>query len=394
MILDIPTTITNKSTNKEKSNYIDNIATNLELSNNMIYNTSQLYDHIKCAKDLSIHFFKEIRNIPNKIVLPKKIYHQCYQCSKQFRSVHGVYIKCCTRCGDKNYQNLQIRDNKALHGKVAFLTGGRTKLGYQTALRLLRLDCQVVITTRSPGNAINNYQQEFDYNMWSHNLYVYDKPIDLNKCAEQNEDQLVDLRDFIKSKFNKLDILINLAAQTIRGIEKYNSTDTNRYGDNKNFPINEQNSWNLELGQISATEIQEVFNINAIAPLIIFQTMLPLLLVSDKPSVINVHAKEGVFSKKKNSNHPHTNMAKSALHQLTVMINITKFKVGNGSKKIKCFGIDPGWISIDEYSLKNCPMRTPPLTELDGAARIVHPLVNNKSLLSKFTIRHYNKFTI
>ena len=277
MIFNTNIEITNDSTNKKKSEYIDNIATNLELTNNFIYNTAQIYDHLTKASDLSIHFFKEKRNIPKKIILPKGIYNQCYQCMHKYRSVHGIYIKCCTKCGNKNYKIL-MNFNVRLDGKIAFLTGGRTKLGYQTTLRLLRLGAIVIISTRLPKEAQNNYKQEFDNYIWINNLYIYDVPLDLNKDGIENEKQLLELKEWIKNKFGKLDILINLAAQTIRGIERYIGNEKNRYGNNKNFPINEKNSWNLLLGEISAIEIQEVFRINAIAPLIIFQTMLQLLL--------------------------------------------------------------------------------------------------------------------
>ena len=87
----------------------------------------------------------------------------------------------------------------------------------------------------------------------------------------------------------------------------------------------------MKLGEIDPEEIQEVFRINAIAPLMIFQTFTDLLLKStyERRMVINVHAREGLFNiKGKSSNHPHTNMAKAALHQLTLSINTTIFDGG------------------------------------------------------------------
>ena len=55
---------------------------------------------------------------------------------------------------------------------------------------------------------------------------------------------------------------------------------TNRYGDSLHFPDHLANSWKLKLGEIDPEEIQEVFRINAIAPLMIFQTFTDLLLKS------------------------------------------------------------------------------------------------------------------
>lgn len=231
-----------------------------------------------------------------------------------------------------------------------------------------------------------------------------------------------------------IDVIINVAAQTIRGIERHTvSSDSgaNRYGDRRHFPDNFPNSWRLRLGDIDCVEIEEVFRINAIAPLIIFQTLLPLMLNSVHPHrmVINAHAREGLFNAhNKSSNHPHTNMAKSALHQLTLMINRTKFD-GDCSPvgKIRAFGIDPGWVSMDEYGMQSIPriisvdeiwtnlsecstafltgmkkkfpshiifqnrMPSAPLTELDGACRLLHPLLSSSKPMetSKKTIRHF-----
>ena len=80
-------------------------------------------------------------------------------------------------------------------------------------------------------------------------------------------------------------------------------------------------------------------------------------------------------------------MAKAALHQLTLSINTTIF---DGGQKIQCFGIDPGWISIDEYSKKSLPFGSPPLTELDGACRILYPIFSFKKLNTcNYTMRHF-----
>ena len=63
--------------------------------------------------------------------------------------------------------------------------------------------------------------------------------------------------------------------------------------------------------------MEEVFRVNAIAPTLLIKTMLPLLLESPAPFVINVHAREGRFQCGKSSKHIHTNMAKAALAMLT-----------------------------------------------------------------------------
>lgn len=55
-----------------------------------------IYRDLKTASELSKHFFKDNRLIiPQAIRLPGNEKFKCFQCKKSFRSVHGIYIKCC-----------------------------------------------------------------------------------------------------------------------------------------------------------------------------------------------------------------------------------------------------------------------------------------------------------
>ena len=70
---------------------------------------------------------------------------------------------------NKNYKNL-MQMNIDLTRIIALVTGGRTKIGYQTALRLLRVGATVIITTRFPQPAFDTYSKEFDALKWINNL--------------------------------------------------------------------------------------------------------------------------------------------------------------------------------------------------------------------------------
>ena len=362
--------------NKTVMDLIEKKAIERDLLENKIYNTAQIYHNIKTGAELSKHFFGENRIVPKRVAIKENIKVLCYQCKKETKTVHGIYVSCCQKCGNKNYKNLMTNCN--LSGIIAYVSGGRTKLGYQTALRLLRAGATVIISTRYPEKARENYDQEFDKNKWLDNLHIYET-LDFNQGSIALQESFEKLRNFIQEKFGHLDILINLAAQTIRGIEKNNSNEKNRYGDSQFFPGEKKNSWTLKLGEVDAIEIEEVFRINAIAPFLLIQAMINLLLKStyNRRMIINVHAKEGLFVKGKTGYHPHTNMAKAALHQLTYTINRTIFEE---NQKMDCYGMDPGWISVDEYYEHSCPINFPPLTELDGACRILYPVFSKNKL--------------
>lgn len=57
-------------------------------------------------------------------------------------------------------------------GMVCIVTGGRTKIGFRTALKLLRCGATVIVTTRFPVNAAEVYSKENDSNQWIKRLQV------------------------------------------------------------------------------------------------------------------------------------------------------------------------------------------------------------------------------
>jgi NAD(P)-dependent dehydrogenase (short-subunit alcohol dehydrogenase family) len=197
------------------------------------------------------------------------------------------------------------------------------------------------------------------------------------------------------ANISSLDYLVIVAAQTIRSREKSSSQDldepnVNRYGDPKYSSVEEKNSWQLEIDQIDQFEMEEVFRINSIAPLIIISECVETMKKSNtRPFIINVHSREGLMSVKKSTKHVHLNMAKSALSMLTYNLKFYKYKT-HKNESFSIHGIDPGWISIDEYYESDLPWVVPPIDEIDGASKIVYPIFAN--LTSNFaTTRHYKQ---
>ena len=60
----------------------------------------------------------------------------CYVCKKFYTQVHHFYDQLCPECAEFNYfKRTELAD---LSGRVALLTGGRVKIGYQAGIKLLR----------------------------------------------------------------------------------------------------------------------------------------------------------------------------------------------------------------------------------------------------------------
>ena len=54
-----------------------------------------------------------------------------------------------------------------LRGRVALVTGGRVKIGYQAVLKLLRAGAHVIVTTRFPRDSAQRYAREADFGEWA-----------------------------------------------------------------------------------------------------------------------------------------------------------------------------------------------------------------------------------
>ena len=93
--------------------------------------------------------------------------------------------------------------------------------------------------------------------------------------------------------------------------------------------------------------------------------------------IVNVSAVEGQFYRRfKTTRHPHTNMAKAALNMMTRTSAADYHADG-----IHMNSVDTGWVT-DEDPLHVAEQKTaehgfrPPLDIVDGAARIVDPIID------------------
>ncbi|RXP61902.1 SDR family NAD(P)-dependent oxidoreductase [Lutibacter sp. HS1-25] len=131
----------------------------------------------------------------------------CYVCKTEFTKMHHFYDTMCTDCGDFNYaKRFQTANVK---GQIAVITGSRLKIGYHITLMLLRGGATVIATTRFPVDSALRFSKEPDFMEWGHRLKVHG--LDLRHIPSVEI-----FCNFIEQKYERLDILINNAAQTVR----------------------------------------------------------------------------------------------------------------------------------------------------------------------------------
>ena len=131
----------------------------------------------------------------------------CYVCKGEFTKLHHFYDTMCSDCGDLNYaKRFQTSE---LTGQVAVVTGSRLKIGYHITLMMLRSGATVVATTRFPVDSALRFSKEDDFKEWGHRLKIHG--LDLRHIPSVEI-----FCNYIESKYDRLDILINNAAQTVR----------------------------------------------------------------------------------------------------------------------------------------------------------------------------------
>ena len=131
----------------------------------------------------------------------------CYICKTEFTRLHYFYDSMCMDCAEFNYH--KRFQTAPLHGQIALITGARLKIGYQASLMLLRSGANVIATTRFPVDAAIRFSKEDDFHEWENRLQIYGLDLRHTPSVEI-------FCNYIVQNNNRLDILINNAAQTVR----------------------------------------------------------------------------------------------------------------------------------------------------------------------------------
>jgi NAD(P)-dependent dehydrogenase (short-subunit alcohol dehydrogenase family) len=367
----------------------------------------------------------------------------CYVCKQHFTQVHHFYDQLCPPCAAHSYA--KRTETADLRGRVALLTGGRVKIGYQAGIKLLRAGASLIVTTRFPRDAAARYAAEPDADDWADRLEVHGLDLRHTPSVE------VFCRHLLETR-GRLDVIINNACQTVRrppefyrhmlelereardhlperarallaGVDGLRAAELiadaagavggpapviagvapsaelsqtellpeDGFGEGHLFPagrldqdlqqvdLRGRNSWRLTLAEVSSVELLETQLVNAVAPFVLNARLKPLMLRTPERDkhIVNVSAVEGQFYRRfKTTKHPHTNMAKAALNMMTRTSAADYHADG-----IHMNSVDTGWVSDEDPAhiaeQKRAEHRFhPPLDIVDGAARIVDPVID------------------
>ena len=149
----------------------------------------------------------------------------CYVCKAPFTKLHFFYDSMCPDCAEFNYA--KRFQTASLNGQVALITGSRLKIGYQSALMMLRAGAVVIATTRFPVDSALRYSREADFKEWSNRLHIYGLDLRHTPSVEI-------FCNYIEQRYDRLDLLINNAAQTVRRPPGFYA----HLMENENIPIN------------------------------------------------------------------------------------------------------------------------------------------------------------
>jgi NAD(P)-dependent dehydrogenase (short-subunit alcohol dehydrogenase family) len=361
----------------------------------------------------------------------------CYICKQDYSRVHFFYDQLCPACAELNYR--KRTENADLRGRVALLTGGRVKIGYQAGIKLLRAGAHLIVTTRFPRDAAVRFAGETDFADWKDRLEIFGLDLRHTPSVEAFCQHLLGTR-------TRLDFIVNNACQTVRrppdfylhmmeretgglaelpeparallgayeGLRGYSLlaegqapdlaglTEAAKLSqaallpeelmarpnlfpegrldqDLQQIDLRDRNSWRLTLSEVPTVELLETQLVNAVAPFLLNARLKPLLLATPERDkhIVNVSAVEGQFYRRfKTTRHPHTNMAKAALNMMTRTSAADYHADG-----IHMNSVDTGWVS-DEDPVQIAQRKQaehgfhPPLDIVDGAARIVDPILS------------------
>ncbi len=370
----------------------------------------------------------------------------CYICKQDYSKIHHFYDQLCPACADLNF--FKRTESANLRGRVALLTGGRVKIGYQSGIKLLRAGAGLIVVTRFPRDAAIRYSQEPDFADWGARLEIFGLDLRHTPSVEAF------CRHLLKTR-SRLDFIVNNTCQTVRrppdfyrhmmeresgplhelpeaarrllgayeGLRGYHILPEAADGtapvllpgvsqvagithaaalsqiallpeemaaqkslfpegrldqDLQQLDLRERNSWRLLMAEVSSVELLEVQLVNAIAPFILNARLKPLMLRTPERDkhIVNVSAVEGQFYRKfKTTRHPHTNMAKAALNMMT-RTSAADYQADG----IHMNAVDTGWVTDEDPAhiaqRKQDEHRFhPPLDIVDGAARIVDPII-------------------
>ena len=332
--------------------------------------------------------------------------HHCYVCKEDYTRIHPFYDQLCPACAEFNYRKrTELAD---LRGRVALLSGGRVKIGYQAGIKLLRSGAHLIVTTRFPRDAAARFATEKDFCDWGDRLEIFGLDLRHTPSVEAFCRHLLQTRTC-------LDFILNNACQTVRrppefyrhmmaledgslrdlpgaarkllgayeGLRGYHllpegtSAPATIPGlthaaalsqipmlpeelaaqqalfpegrldqDLQQVDLRERNSWRLTLAEVPSVELLEVHLVNAVAPFLLNARLKPLMLRSPERDkhIVNVSAVEGQFYRTAKTTRHPHTNMAKAALNMMTRTSATDYQADG----IHMNSVDTGWVTDED----------------------------------------------
>lgn len=225
--------------------------------------------------------------------------------------------------------------------KLALITAGHKGLGLGWSQALNSLGYKVIIASRKVSDAkqiINKLPNDGDSFIFA-------------QLDVSNEESIKSLSKKIKSDFGRLDLLINNA-----GINP------------KDFD-NEKKLKAFSIEHLDFEEMENVYRVNSLAPLIMVKHFMSLLENGESPKVINISSWLSSINNLSFGGHYGYVSSKNLLNILNKSLAL-EIK----SKGIICINVNPGWVKTQMGGMKAT------FTPLESANKVIKNVIDQVSI--------------
>jgi NAD(P)-dependent dehydrogenase (short-subunit alcohol dehydrogenase family) len=189
-------------------------------------------------------------------------------------------------------------------GPIVVVTGGNRGIGFEICRQLAKRGARVVLTARKPAAG-----EEAVKNLAAQKLAVAFHPLDVT-----DGNSIAALRDFLKDTYGHLDVLINNAGIIARG--------------------------EAPALKVDLAAVRETLETNALGPLHLAQTLVPLLKNSKSPRIINMSSGMGALTDN-DGGYAAYRMSKTTINAVTVILAAEL----RGTVAVN--SVCPGWVKTD-----------------------------------------------
>lgn len=176
--------------------------------------------------------------------------------------------------------------------------------------------------------------------------FEFSKSISIVPLDVTNEESVIRAANFVKEQFGSIDAIINNAGILLER--------------------------DKTIEELSLDQVQVSFDVNLFGPMRVVKYFLPLLLMGDSTTIINISSEAGSFDNAYGGDYAYAG-SKTALNMFSQQLS--RYVNGNN---IQVYAVHPGWIKTDMGG------ESAPGNPHDTANGILELIENNRRIESKY----------